>query len=222
VITLILFVVQLVLHFVFIVPVLDDIGHAVLWVLLAFHYILLLAIAYDYINLTVTDPVDPLVLNEDLSNRFRVEDLSYCMICDRNVHINSHHCYRCNRCTGDFDHHCKYLNNCIGGQNYESFFRLLCVYSLYNINMVAQCIWVFIRNNNEESIAFGGNKWGVIVLLVLTVVIFLAVGGLLAFHCYITLCENTTTLAYTFPDKKSSPNPEPGRPEGNKMNINIF
>jgi hypothetical protein len=63
VLTLILFIAQLTLHSVFIVPVLDDIGHAVLWVLLSFHYVLLLVMAYDYLYLTVTDPVDPLVLS---------------------------------------------------------------------------------------------------------------------------------------------------------------
>ena len=64
VITLILFIIQLVLHSVFVVPVLDDIHHAVLWVLLALHYVLLIGIAFDYINLTINDPVDPLVLDE--------------------------------------------------------------------------------------------------------------------------------------------------------------
>lgn len=64
IVTLILFVIQVVLHSVFVIPPMDDIGHAVLWVLLAFHYLLLLGIAYDYLYLTLTDPVDPLVLNE--------------------------------------------------------------------------------------------------------------------------------------------------------------
>jgi len=41
----------------------DDINHAVLWVLLGFHFLFMIGIGYDYIYLTVNDPVDPLVLN---------------------------------------------------------------------------------------------------------------------------------------------------------------
>ena len=122
-----------------------------------------------------------------------------CIICDRNVHINSHHCLSCNRCTSEFDHHCKFLNNCIGGPNYESFFRLLLVYSVYNINIIIQSIWVFIRVSDDESIAFNGNRWGVLALLILTILILISVGALLGFHCYISVCGNTTTLEFNYP-----------------------
>lgn len=61
VVTLVFFIVQLVLYCVFVIPPLDDIGHAILWVLLALTFLVLLIIAYDYIFLTVEDPVDPLV-----------------------------------------------------------------------------------------------------------------------------------------------------------------
>jgi len=44
-----------------------------------------------------------------------------------------------------------------------------------------------------------GNQWGAIALLVLTLLIIVAVGGLLGFHCYITICEMTTTLQYNYP-----------------------
>jgi hypothetical protein len=140
------------------------------------------------------------------------------MICDRYTHMNSHHCYRCNRCTASFDHHCKFLNNCIGGQNYENFFRLLAVFSLYNINIVAMGIWVFVRINDNHTIAFTRAQWGVLALIIITVFIELAVGGLLLFHCYITLCEETTTLAILNPRKVNNPEPYMETPP----KINIF
>jgi hypothetical protein len=59
--TLILFITQLILHSVFVVPTLDDIKHVILWILLGFTYGMLLVIIYDFIYLTTTDPVDPLV-----------------------------------------------------------------------------------------------------------------------------------------------------------------
>jgi len=38
----------------------------------------------------------------------------------------------------------------------------------------------------DSSIAFKGNQWGLIALLVLTVVIEIMVGALMVFHCYIS------------------------------------
>ena len=73
VITVILFLLQLALHSIFIIPPLDDISHVLLWILLGFHYILLLAIIYDYIYLSATDPVDPLVLDQEMMTRYRPE-----------------------------------------------------------------------------------------------------------------------------------------------------
>ena len=88
---------------------------------------------------------------------------------------------------------------------------------------MVQAIWVFSKNNSDTSIAFTGSQWGALVLIVLTFIIFLAVLGLLLFHIYIT-CENTTTLAFSFPDKKvvNHPNPEPDARDGQRININIF
>lgn len=77
----------------------DDIGNAILWVLLAVTFAVFLGIAYDYIYLTVKDPVDPLVSGEETGRRFAIDDLTFCVICDRQVQINSHHCFRCDRCT---------------------------------------------------------------------------------------------------------------------------
>lgn len=63
IITLFLFGTQLILHSVFIVPPLDDIKKEILWVLLGFHYTLLILTAYDYVYLTTIDPVDKLITN---------------------------------------------------------------------------------------------------------------------------------------------------------------
>jgi hypothetical protein len=43
------------------VPTLDDIKKEILWVLLGFHYSLLIVAAYDYVYLTTIDPVDRLI-----------------------------------------------------------------------------------------------------------------------------------------------------------------
>lgn len=99
IITLLIFTTQLVMHSAFIVPTLSSIGHCILWTMLGFHYVLLIAIAYDYIYLTTKDPVDRMVVDEELAAKYSSGLVKQCLICNCQVHKNSHHCMRCNRCT---------------------------------------------------------------------------------------------------------------------------
>lgn len=59
------------MHSVFVVPTLNNLDSPILWVLLGLHYVFLLIIGYDYVFLTTMDPVDRLVVNEELVSRFR-------------------------------------------------------------------------------------------------------------------------------------------------------
>ena len=62
---------------------------------------------------------------------------------------------------------------------------------------------------DKPGIAFEGNQWGVLALLVITVLIELSVGGLLIFHIYISVWQMTTTFKYNYPEKKSHYNSSP-------------
>lgn len=64
ILTLILFSAQLTGHSALVVPALAAINDSILWTMLGFHFVLLVAVAYDYIYLTTKDPVDRMVLNE--------------------------------------------------------------------------------------------------------------------------------------------------------------
>lgn len=99
IITLLLFFAQLAGHSAFVVPVLPSINHSILWTMLGFHFVLMMAVAYDYIYLTTKDPVDRMVLNEELAAKYSSALIKQCLICNCQVHKNSHHCMRCNRCT---------------------------------------------------------------------------------------------------------------------------
>jgi hypothetical protein len=63
VLTLILFTAQLAGHSALLIPALPAIGNSILWTMLGFHFVLLLAVAHDYIYLTTKDPVDRMVVN---------------------------------------------------------------------------------------------------------------------------------------------------------------
>ena len=58
---------------------------------------------------------------------------------------------------------------------------------------------MFNKNIEDKEIAFEGNQWGVLFLLIVTVILTLVVGGLLVFHIYISVFEMTTTLQYNYP-----------------------
>lgn len=140
-------VVLIVLHSVFIVPpIVAVIKHAVLIFLLSLHYCLLLIVSIDYLILTIKDPVDSLVEGSTIESLQNPQELRYCEECAHSKFIKSYHCRCCNRCTENFDHHCRYLNNCVGGKNYESFFRLLVVLTLFFVNVIVQSIWVFVES----------------------------------------------------------------------------
>lgn len=65
IIAVVSYLVVLVLHSVFITPpIVSVIRHPLLIFMLALHYALVLVIAYDYICLTVKDPIDPLITGE--------------------------------------------------------------------------------------------------------------------------------------------------------------
>ena len=84
---------------------------------MAISYLALAFIIYDYVWITVHDPVDTIVLDPELINTVSIDKLEDCEYCGKRQ-LDSYHCKRCGRCTEDFDHHCKFLNNCIGRKNY--------------------------------------------------------------------------------------------------------
>lgn len=63
IITFVLALIQIILHSVFIVHPIVCINHTILFLLLGFHYAMLALVLYDYIYLTIKDPVDRLVKN---------------------------------------------------------------------------------------------------------------------------------------------------------------
>lgn len=67
--------------------------------MLGLRYALFLILGYDYIWLTVNDPVDRLIIDETLRYKFSPYELRNCSLCATTVQCSSHHCMSCNRCT---------------------------------------------------------------------------------------------------------------------------
>ncbi|CAL1398773.1 unnamed protein product [Linum trigynum] len=89
----------------------------------------------------------PLVMKDDaaVSPDSKLDDISYCSLCDFQVKKHSKHCRTCNRCVEGFDHHCRWLNNCIGKRNYTTFFMLMTFILLMLIIEGGTAVAIFIR-----------------------------------------------------------------------------
>lgn len=63
IITSILFMALIIIHEVFVTMHIPRVNQAILWTMFGFRYLLLLIITYDYLKLTLKDPVDRLIID---------------------------------------------------------------------------------------------------------------------------------------------------------------
>lgn len=75
------------------------------------------------------------------------------------------------------------------------FMRLLISTTFYLLNCIGQAVWVFVMAGQDEAVEKATlNKWGVLVLIVLSVLLLIGVNILLCFHFYISCVRGMTTL----------------------------
>lgn len=189
---------MIVLHSIFEVAAIIKIYNTILFVVLALHYSLIVAIIYLYVRITLFDPVDSYIIEPGLADsESHKKRMSYCDLCRSKIHEKSYHCKRCNRCTQDFDHHCSFLNSCIGSRNYELFLSLLLLYILFMIVNIGEGIWVFILAVKYPAVSNASiTQWVPLLIAVICFLQLLATSILLGFHCYISCCLDLTTIAF--------------------------
>lgn len=59
--------------------------------MLGLHFVILLAIIYDYVWILVHDPVDTVVYDPHLASKIDIERLTFCTVCGHRL-LDSHHC----------------------------------------------------------------------------------------------------------------------------------
>jgi hypothetical protein len=68
---IVVFVVIITIHSVFIISPIVASNHPLLWVMLGLHYVAIIIMAYDYLFITFTDPVDLLVADPEKTVEFK-------------------------------------------------------------------------------------------------------------------------------------------------------
>ena len=113
----------------------------------------------------------------------------YCNKCNHFRPPRAHHCSICNYCVTRMDHHCPWVGNCIGHNNHKQFW-------LFLFNILTGCLLIVSRMSYyilyESSFsAFEKEQYWIIILLVCCAMVF-SLSGLLCFHTYFLLTNNST------------------------------
>ncbi|EUD68914.1 hypothetical protein C922_00602 [Plasmodium inui San Antonio 1] len=128
--------------------------------------------------------------------------LKYCYTCNIYRGIRTVHCSICDNCVEKFDHHCPWVGNCIGTRNYKYFvYFVFNLYILICITLGASIYKLTICINSLSDEGYNTEKifihiWRMatdsIILIIYTILTLWFVIGLLCYHIY-TIVTNQTT-----------------------------
>jgi len=117
--------------------------------------------------------------------------LKYCRTCNFYRPPRSSHCSTCNNCVEGFDHHCPWVGNCVGKNNYRHFlvFVNFCVVSCILLFALSIVHLVLAKRGYNTSPVVTMTTFEVLkeypsipIVVFITGLVVLAVGGLSSFH----------------------------------------
>lgn len=137
----------LVLHFIILLPRMQDTHYW--WVHPILFWLSVLLSGFTFVFLWLSATMDPGIL-PGVSSPIKPQvptdgplggpvGYRYCSTCNIFRPPRSKHCNSCNVCVSRFDHHCPWVGNCIGERNHRFFFFFLLCISLLTILVTASC-----------------------------------------------------------------------------------
>eukprot|EP00026_Physarum_polycephalum_P009622 Phypoly_transcript_09750.p1 GENE.Phypoly_transcript_09750~~Phypoly_transcript_09750.p1 ORF type:complete len:298 (+),score=13.15 Phypoly_transcript_09750:123-1016(+) len=198
---LLLISIPIVLFFVFVCPYLAERLGVIVIVIPVYVCVVCLA------NLFIASAIDPGVIprsdkppNEGddpkvvLSIKGKSLTVRWCTTCCILRPPRASHCPDCDRCVEKFDHHCPWVGNCIGKRNYRFFVMFLCSCTFLCAYVCGFSILrlVWLAQDNTSLVDAVLRSPISLILAIYSFFIFWSVGGLFAYHQYLTAIALTT------------------------------
>jgi hypothetical protein len=167
---------------------------AVLIVFMVITFVICLIMGYDYVVLTIADPVD-----ERIKGVLVIAETKYCSICRCNVGVKTYHCIKCSRCTDELDHHSMLVNNCISLKNITNYLRmnisLILVVGIISTESLVIFSYSFIDSTLDGIIL---NKWIILAVGVCAFFVFPIAIFNLILSIYIRFNKNLAKIEYFY------------------------
>ncbi|KAJ3028102.1 UNVERIFIED_CONTAM: Crooked neck-like protein 1, partial [Siphonaria sp. JEL0065] len=160
---------------------------------------------YPFINVESTPPVTRPIYQDSITVYVKEipVQIKYCYTCQIWRPPRSSHCRSCNRCVENHDHHCPWTGTCIGKHNYRHFINFImttallslfvCLSSVFDLVLIMRDL-VSTTGFNDASASLSALELNPVlpILIVMTGMFALALGGMFGYHVLISASNMTT------------------------------
>eukprot|EP00347_Sterkiella_histriomuscorum_P002812 403366711 len=123
----------------------------------------------------------------------QLTEFRYCDLCNQLKPPRAHHCSICQQCVMRMDHHCPWVGNCVGLNNHKFFILFLFYTSIASFQ-----VFLLMLFNREEGQSLSQHFMQmqkdspVMITFSLSISFACATAGMLGFHIYLILKNNST------------------------------